>query len=113
MILRKHERNEEIREHMRGGDGEARLSALTDSLPGNLRLFTMITLAPGCSIGEHTHENETELFYFVQGEADALDDGERVQLRAGDTMRTPSGHSHAVANRGGEDLMILACIVKD
>ncbi len=103
----------ETREKMRGGTGSARLTALSQELPGKMRLFSQITLAPGSSIGYHVHEGETELFYFVKGAGRVMDDGEPVDVKAGDCMSTPSGHGHSVENTGGEDLVFVAAIVLD
>ena len=112
MIFTKDMQCDELREHMRGGNGTVKLTALCPQLPANLRLFSRITLAPGASIGEHAHENEAELFYFLSGSATLLDDGVRTKAAAGDVMLTASGHSHSVINEGDEDVVILAVIVK-
>ena len=53
------------------------------------------------------------MFYFVSGEGTVTDDGKRVAVRAGDSMTTPSGHSHSVENTGSEDLLLVAAIVKN
>ena len=101
------------REHMRGGEGAAQLTALLAALPENARLFSTIRLAPGASIGYHVHERETELFYFAQGSGTVDDNGEKVKVSAGDAMATFSGQGHAVVNDGQEDLVLVAAIVKD
>ena len=113
MLFHQDTHTTEYREHMRGGSGTAELTALAREIPKNLRLFTMIRLAPGASIGYHVHENETELFYFLSGAGTVNDNGERVKVSAGDTMSTPSGFGHAVENDGDEDLTLLAVIVRD
>lgn len=103
----------EVRKQMRGGNGEAQLSALMPELPAKMRLFSTITLAPGCSIGVHEHVGETELFYFISGTGRVCDDGTYIDVQSGDAMSTPSGHSHGVENTGKEDLVFLAAIVLD
>lgn len=113
MIRRAQDMQTVVREQMRGGEGNVLLTHLEKAmLPESARLFARLTLAPGCSIGEHVHEGEAELFYFVQGEGTVTDDGVEVPVRAGDSMLTPSGHGHSVINTGGEDLVLLAVIVK-
>ena len=102
-----------VREQMRGGPGEVLLTALTPELPANMRLFSKITLKPGCGIGYHVHEKETELFYFISGKGVAQDDDKTVEVEAGDSMTTPSGHGHSVTNTGDEDLVFVAAIVLD
>ena len=76
MITRKSERTTETREHMRGGAGAALLTPASKQLPANARLFSEIRLAPGASIGYHVHENETEMFLFLEGEGRVMDDDE-------------------------------------
>ena len=102
-----------VREKMRGGEGSASLTALSAELPVKLRLFSQITLTPGSSIGYHVHEGETELFFFIQGAGRVMDDGVPVDVRAGDSMATPSGHGHSVENTGGIDLVFVAAIALD
>ena len=113
MITRSSEQSVELRPNMRGGNGEAQLRALTPNLPGAVRLFSRIELAPGCSIGYHVHEKETELFYFLSGSGRVNDNGEWTDVAAGDVMATPDGWGHAVENTGGEPLVFAAVIVKD
>ena len=97
---------------MRGGKGVVELTALSNELPQNARLFSRLQLAPGASIGTHVHENESELFYFLSGCGVVTDDGESVPVEAGDCMATLDGHSHSVENTGSVDLVILAAIIK-
>lgn len=114
-MVRKGDRQQvETRERMRGGAGQVQICHLEqERLPEKGRLFARMTLAPGCSIGSHTHEGETELFYFMEGEGVAIDDGERIPVKAGDSMTTGSGHSHGVENTGATEMVILAAIIKD
>lgn len=113
MILRSTDQELSLRPNMRGGEGTVELKGLSAQLPANLRLFSRIELKPGCSIGYHVHENETELFFFVAGSGRACDDGTWFDVTAGDAMSTPNGHGHAVENTGSAPLVLLAAIVKD
>lgn len=113
MLYRKETHTTEKRERMRGGNGAAELTALAREIPKNLRLYSMVRLAPGSSIGYHVHENETEFFHFLAGSGVADDNGTPVRVSAGDTLSTPSGTGHSVENDGGEDLVFLAVIVRD
>lgn len=113
MVRRKADAAREIRESMRGGKGQIIIEHLErEGLPTNGRLFAKLTIAPGCSIGEHRHIGEAELFYFVSGSGVVIDDGERVNVSAGDAMTTGDGHSHGVENTGDVDLEMIAVIVK-
>jgi len=113
MITRKENQAKSIREYMRGGKEHVELTALFSELPGNARLFSVLKLIPGASIGYHVHENETELFYFVEGCARVQDDENFYDVTAGDSMATFSGHGHSVENTGDHDLVMVAVIIKD
>lgn len=113
MITRKEQQTTSIREFMRGGKKQVQLTALSAELPEKMRLFSLITLIPGASIGYHVHENETEMFYFMEGCGRVQDDDQVIDVCAGDSMATFSGHGHSVENTGDTNLVIVAAIVKD
>ena len=113
MISRKDSMPVEAREHMRGGEGTVHLIRVFPELPANARIFSVIELQPGESIGYHVHENETELFYFLQGTALVRDDEAEETLTAGDALSTPNGHGHGVKNIGKDPVRMVADIVKD
>ena len=113
MIRRASEMPTEVREHMRGGDGQVQLTALLqpEEMLGKGRLFSTITLEPGCSIGEHQHVGEAEIFYIVQGAARITDNGAEHVLQAGDMLFTGDGDRHSVANAGNETMVMVAVIL--
>ena len=113
MITRKAQQGHSIREAMRGGEKYVQFTDLSAQVPDNVRVYSILTLIPGASIGYHVHENETELFYFLEGAGKVRDDDEEFDIAAGDSMATFSGHGHGVTNTGDTDLVLLACIVKD
>ena len=113
MITRNDQQNHIVREFMRGGKKHVEMTELSARLPDSMRLFNVLTLIPGASIGYHVHENETELFYFVEGNGRVQDDERFFDISAGDSMATFSGHGHSVENTGDTNLVIVAAIVKD
>ena len=113
MVTRKAEQSKSVREYMRGGKKHVTLTALSKELPAHARLFSEITLIPGASIGYHVHENETEMFYFIDGCGRVQDDEQFYDVCAGDSMCTMSGHGHSVENTGDTDLVIVAVIITD
>jgi len=113
MITRMEQQAHSIREYMRGGKKHVQFTDLSAALPGNVRVYSILTLIPGASIGYHVHENETELFYFMEGKGRVQDDDMFYDISAGDSMATFSGHGHGVENTGDTNLVLLACIVKD
>ena len=102
-----------VKTHMRDGNGDIILAKLLPENPAHTRLFNVITINPGCSIGYHVHQNETEMFYFISGKGKVKDDDQEIEVTAGDAMSTGSGHCHGVECIGDEPLKILACIVLD
>ncbi|MDR1570589.1 MAG: cupin domain-containing protein [Oscillospiraceae bacterium] len=111
MVYTQQDIRSESRENMRGGNGKVTLDHLLPESPANVRLFSRITLAPGCSIGKHTHEGETEIFAFESGTGTVLDDDLPIRVKPGFIMTTTSGHAHAVENDGEDNLVFLAVIV--
>ena len=113
MIRKATECNKEYRENMRGGNGTVEITnfATPSELNDKGRLFANITLKPGCSIGYHVHEKDSELFYLIKGTALYNDNGTECTLSAGDVMICPAGTGHSIANIGEEDVELCAVIV--
>ena len=114
MIRRKDECKKEFREHMRDGKGTVELTSLIaspDELYNKGRLFSRITLKGGCSIGFHVHENDSELFYILNGEAEYNDNGEIKTVTAGDVTVCPAGTGHGIENKSDETVEFIAVIV--
>ena len=113
MIKKAAECKKEYRENMRGGDGTVELTSFAgpEELYNKGRLFANITLKPGCSIGYHVHEKDSELFYLMKGEALYNDNGTEYAVSAGDVMLCPAGTGHAIANKGEESVELCAVIV--
>ena len=104
----------EYREHMRDGNGTVQITNLITSnaeLNDKGRLFGRITLNPGCSIGYHIHETDSELFYILRGTGVYSDNGELRTVTAGDVTICPAGTGHGIANESDELLELVAVIV--
>ena len=113
MIRRANEYAVTTRENMRGGDGSVVTTSVVEKeeLNEKGRLFGTIRLEPGCSIGYHVHEGESEIFHFLSGSAVYNANGEEVVVREGDTTVTSSGQGHAVKNVSDKPCVVLALIV--
>jgi len=113
MIRKKVELKEVINQNMRGGDGDIVITHIADAseMYEKSRLFAKLTIKPGCSIGYHLHENETEIFHILTGTAQYDDNGTQIELSAGDVTITPAGSGHSIANNGDTDLTLTALIV--
>jgi quercetin dioxygenase-like cupin family protein len=102
-----------VRENMRGGEGALVFhDFLTpEGAFGAGKLFSRTVIPAGASIGAHRHDGEFEVYYLLSGEADVLDDGEWVALKAGDVHVCASGETHAIRNNGTKDAAVLMLIL--
>ena len=113
MIRKNSELQPQIKESLRGGEGSASLKMILSAGENpHCSMVANITLAPGCSIGEHDHVEDAELYYILSGKAQANDNGKIKELSAGDAMWTANGERHSIKNHTEEDLVLLAVVVK-
>ena len=98
---------------VQNGKGLIHIKDLTDKegLYGHGRMFAHITVDPGCSIGFHAHQHETEFYYIIKGEAVFQDDDKEVLVHPGDICATGYGHSHGLENKTDEPVELIALIV--
>ena len=102
----------DVKEKMRGGEGKAEFVHLVDcDNEKNIRMLAELTLQPGSSIGNHSHENETEYYIILSGSGTVNDNGELVTVKAGDSIITGNGASHSISNTGDAPLVFHAIIV--
>ncbi|MBE6592131.1 MAG: cupin domain-containing protein [Ruminococcaceae bacterium] len=113
MIKRQNEFTSDLRESMRGGNGVVELKnfASTEDMNNKGRMFGTITLKPGCSIGWHVHEKDSELFYILKGTAKYSDNGNEATVNAGDVTYCPAGTGHSIENIGDDNVELVALIV--
>ncbi|MCI2055991.1 MAG: cupin domain-containing protein [Oscillibacter sp.] len=98
---------------VQGGKGLIHMKDLAtkEQMYDHARLFSQITVNPGCSIGYHAHKDETEFYYILKGEAVFNDNGTEVTVHAGDVTATGYGESHSLENRTDEPVELVALIV--
>ena len=113
MVTRRDAQKVDVRKEVRGGNGEVIFRELLarEHFHGHGRLFSMLTLEPGCLIGWHVHEAESEVCWILRGKARYNDNGKKVTLFPGDTAYCPSGQGHQIENIGKEPLEFIALIV--
>ena len=113
MIRTKNEQAVEFK-CIRNGNGETEMRKILndeEELYGKGRLFNHMILAPGRSIGEHTHTNDNEIFYFLSGSGTYNDNGNIVRVQAGDTVICNDGEMHGLVNDGDVPLEAIALIL--
>jgi mannose-6-phosphate isomerase-like protein (cupin superfamily) len=112
MIIHRNEMKVEEKERLRDGEGSTRLTYLLDAgTEKNARMFAEITLNPGCSIGYHRHDSETEYYFILSGTGLVNDDGREIEVKQGDSVITGNGASHSIKNTGTVPLVFHAVIV--
>ena len=84
-----------------------------DDLPKNTRLFSVMCLEKGCSVGRHDHVAETEVYYVIEGEGIINDNGTIRPFRKGDCSVCGGGDFHSVSNENEQTLKIIAVIITE
>ena len=74
--------------------------------PGFDLVFRKRALHPGSSIGLHRNDKD-EIYYVLSGRGELLLDGKRREVGPGDAILTRNGSTHALEQRGKEDLVII------
>ena len=98
---------------IRGGNGDTEMRKIlmdAGELYGKGRMFNHMILAPGRSIGEHRHEGDNEIFYFLSGTGEYNDNGTIVEVGPGDTTICSDGELHGLKNTGDVPLEFIALI---
>jgi mannose-6-phosphate isomerase-like protein (cupin superfamily) len=114
MIRRSSEKIVEFKENLFQGEGGVTVRSLLNNpeeMYGKGRVFAHSTLEPGCSIGFHIHENESETYYIYSGTAEFNDNGTIKTVLAGDLTFTGAGEGHGIKNIGSDPLEFIALIL--
>ena len=103
-----------LKEKLGGGSGAAEVSALISEAEfyGAGRVFSKVTLKPGCSIGWHEHFDEVEYYYILSGKGQFTNpDGTVEDVIPGDVCTMNPDQGHAIACIGDEPLVFIALIL--
>ncbi|NLY44663.1 MAG: cupin domain-containing protein [Tissierella sp.] len=113
MIIKKDDMKVAKADNMKDGIGSVKFTHITDAegLCNKGRLFSLMELEPGCSVGSHSHENDFEIYYILEGEGEVTDDGVVKKVYPGDAMITHEGHEHSLKNIGDRTLKFIALIL--
>ena len=97
-----------------GGAGTVCMERLLDApaeMLGKGRAYVRHTLAPGVSIGAHTHCGEMESMVVVSGEGLHIINGQEQRLCPGDVIAAMPGDTHALACLGNVPLVVIAQVL--
>lgn len=113
MIIQHNKSRKEVKSEMFHGKGEVTLEILVEPvyLKEEMKMFNRMTFPPGASLGLHAHVDNFELYYILEGEATAIDDGKEVKVYPGDLIYTADGNTHAIINTGKVPMVMLATVV--
>jgi mannose-6-phosphate isomerase-like protein (cupin superfamily) len=75
-------------------------------LTGDHSQLVVMTIPPGGEVGEEVHEGVDQILLFVEGEAEAVLDGERSSVGRGDLVFVKAGTRHNFINRGDGPLRL-------
>ena len=109
MIIDFNEIQEVANPQFKGGEGETMFRTYNDGQNKIMRG----RLEPGCSIGYHSHETNSEIIYILSGAARCLyDDGEE-RLIPGQSHYCPKGHSHSLINASAAEPLTFIAVVPE
>lgn len=113
-MTKREERQVVKAEHVAGGAGYILKEMLLDEaqLGAHCKMFSEVTLKPGCELGYHEHHGETETYYLLKGEGVYNDNGEHYRVAAGDVTFCADGNGHGLVNDKEEDIVFVALILK-
>ena len=92
--------------HFKGGEGEMVAKMYNDDLNRILRG----KLAPGHTIGLHTHDTSSEIILFLSGTGKMILNGVEEPITPGLCHYCKKGSSHQMINDGDEDLIFFAVV---
>lgn len=113
MLIRKDDVKIAEKKEFMGGKNSIFMNVLLD-LPlftGAGRVYNKVVIPPKCSLGYHVHKNDSEAYYILEGSGLYNDNGEIVEVSAGDLTFTPDGCGHAMENNTDKNLVMLACVL--
>lgn len=78
------------------------------SAPGREAVIAHVVIAPGASVGRHTHPGE-EISYIEEGEGELLIEGKAPRkVKTGDGFIVPAGAKHDARNTGTKPMKVVA-----
>ncbi len=100
--------DEEAKPNFKGGEKEYNVKMFNTD--GNKVMRGR--LVPGASIGYHTHTEDQEVIYILEGEGSLVDSEGNVisKVLPGQATLCPKGESHSLVNKSDKDLLFFAVV---
>src|SRR5574341_2099747 len=91
------------------GIGKIRFARIFDrsSFVGRWDFVDYAIIPPGASIGNHTHENNEELYIELEGAGSMRTDNHEFRVRKGDMVLNPPMGRHGLRNDTQDNICIL------
>ncbi len=106
MVIDFNDLDEQTIEGFKGGKG----TLVTRNYADDKCKIMLSTLKPGASTGLHTHVDNCEVVYVLEGTLTCHDDGEAKQVQAGQVHYCPMGHQHYMENLTSSDVRYFAIV---
>lgn len=97
---------EDMQTNFKGGEGNVAFRIFKDDLNKVMR----VRMTPHSSVGQHSHETDSEIIMVLQGSGKIVFDGQELPIREGQVHYCPKGHGHTIINDTDEELH-LCCVV--
>ena len=107
MIKNIYETTPEIIENIHNGTGIAKVANILTGINTPLEFLHYTTLAPGASIGNHTHGNDNEFYIVLKGVGEMTLDGVPSQVKPGDVIVNQPHGTHGLKNLSTTEEMAL------
>ncbi|MDO4280511.1 MAG: cupin domain-containing protein [Peptococcaceae bacterium] len=113
MIIRDQEQVSETMENYAGGQGKIDFKTVVPPalLKDEAKLFKVLSFDAGAAIGDHAHVDNYEIYYILEGEGIAVDNGQEITVHPGDVVYTADGATHSIRDAGDGNLVMLACVI--
>ena len=76
----------------------------------DLNKVMRVRMTPHSSVGQHSHETDSEIILVLKGNGKVIFDGQELPIHEGQVHYCPKGHSHTIINDTEEELH-LCCVV--
>ena len=81
-------------------------------ISGKIIAFNMMHLEKNSAIGYHIHENNSEVYFMLEGVGVYSDNGELKEVKRGDLMLCKKGEGHSLKAINNDSVTFLAFILE-
>jgi mannose-6-phosphate isomerase-like protein (cupin superfamily) len=79
----------------------------TEEFEGSWHFVDYAVIPSGCSIGEHRHGRNEELYFILEGRAIMRINNQEYEVKPGDLVLNRSGWKHGLRNENSSEVRIL------